>query len=208
MQLRQHFAPFPRPTCKSLNILEKAEHVGLQMPVNLFILKNATDLRRICHVAIQYLSNTMSTTDKQNCPLVEVPNCYDQTLRENLSSLKSTFDDGAFVTVEALLHEVRSLQNNQRVQSRFRRVAGHLQPIIDFLMMYSPALDLMVQFDPNPSVLVWGSVKFILQARAPNSMTTDRILTLWSIGPLEYCPVVQICRVCISQALRHPLNFC
>ena len=97
----------------------------------------------------------------------DILNCYDRTLRDHLSSLRSTFDGSNFATVDGLLQEVRVLESRQHVQSRFCRMASRLQSLTDFLAMYSPVLDLMVQFDPNPSVLVWGSLKCVLQARTP-----------------------------------------
>ena len=46
----------------------------------------------------------------------------------------------------------------------FRRIARYLEPLLDFLMMYSPVLDIIVQCDANPSALVWGSLKALLKA--------------------------------------------
>ena len=98
---------------------------------------------------------------------VEMGDRHDQMLREHLGSLRTSGDAGTFATAEGALLYVQSLERRQHAQSRFRRMAGYLQPLIDFLMIYTPALDIMVQFDPNPSVIVWGALKALLQVGLP-----------------------------------------
>ena len=66
--------------------------------------------------------------------------------------------------LEVALREVQSLEQECLSKSRFRRLTRHLEPLIDFLIMYSPAVDILVQFDANPSAVVWGSLKAIIKA--------------------------------------------
>lgn len=114
----------------------------------------------------------------------------DQVLREHLSSLRELCDGGGSATVQDVLHEVRSLERRQYDRSRFRRIARYLTPLIDFLMMYSPALDIIVQYDVNPSAIVWGSLKSLLQASMhtipPNCQNAD----VSNAGPFERCAIL------------------
>ncbi|KAK0507475.1 hypothetical protein JMJ35_009998 [Cladonia borealis] len=120
----------------------------------------------------------------------KTPDHIDQAIREYLSNLRNSYDGDNTATAEGVLHEVQSLERRQYAQSRFRRIAAYLQPLLGFFMMYSPALDMMVQFDPNPSTIVWGSLK----SSAP--------------GPLERDPILQVRRMRINKTRRHPLYLC
>ena len=73
-------------------------------------------------------------------------------------------DDELIAEVEDVLREVQSLESRQRASSRFRRLIGHLEPLIEFLIMYSPAVDMLVQYDVSPSAVVWGSLKTLIKA--------------------------------------------
>ena len=68
------------------------------------------------------------------------------------------------VAVEEELQKIQSLEQKCLSKSRFRRLTFHLEPLIDFLLMYSPAVDIIVQFDANPSAVIWGSLKAIIKA--------------------------------------------
>ena len=135
-------------------------------------------------------------------------NHNDQALKEHLSCLRELCDDGGgSATVQDVLHEVQSLERWQHDRSRFRRIARYLTPLIDFLMMYSPALDIIVQYDVNPSAIVWGSLKSLLKASMhtipPNCQNAD----VSNAGPFERCAILQIHRACIGQARGHSFNF-
>ena len=88
----------------------------------------------------------------------------DGALEVHLTDLRESYCGDAHTAVEDVLREVQSLEKRQYAQSRFRRLARYLEPLIDFLMMYSPALDIIVQYDANPSAIVWGSLKALLKA--------------------------------------------
>ncbi|KAL9637039.1 MAG: hypothetical protein Q9204_002023 [Flavoplaca sp. TL-2023a] len=64
--------------------------------------------------------------------------------------------------VVQMLRSVQPLEDVKNKKSRFRRLCRKLEPLINFVMMYSPAVDMMVQFDAHPSALIWGSLKAIL----------------------------------------------
>lgn len=66
-------------------------------------------------------------------------------------------------SAQDVLRVVQALEQKSRSRSRFRRLARHLEPVVDFLTMYSPAVDMLVQFDVNPSAVVWGSIKTLIK---------------------------------------------
>ena len=61
------------------------------------------------------------------------------------------------------------MEKQHHTNSRFRRLTRCLEPLVEFLIMYSPAVDMIVQYDVNPSALVWGSLKTIIKI-AQNSI--------------------------------------
>lgn len=69
---------------------------------------------------------------------------------------------GAETEVVQMLADIQILEKRQEQSSRFRQLCCRLEPLVKFLVMYSPAVDIMVQFDVQPSVLIWGSLKAIL----------------------------------------------
>ena len=106
----------------------------------------------------------MEAYSKSRSAAANISDYGKQTLREHLSSLRKSYDCSASTTIEDVLREVQSLERRQYARNRFRRMARYLEPLIDFLMMYSPALDIIVQFDANPSAIIWGSLKALLKA--------------------------------------------
>ena len=123
--------------------------------------------------------------------MAEVSEQRVQPLREHLSILRKSYD-GASATVEDVLREVRSLERRQHSQSRFRRMARYLEPLIDFLMMYSPALDIIVQFDANPSAIIWGSIKALLKASVYSYIAFCARAYDLEIGSLECRTILQV----------------
>lgn len=100
---------------------------------------------------------------------------HGRTLQEHIHSLKSSSPDSAYAQVEDVLREVQSMEKQQYTKSRFRRLARCLEPLVDFLIMYSPAVDIIVQYDVSPSAVVWGSLKVLLKAgrSVPQGITID-----------------------------------
>lgn len=68
--------------------------------------------------------------------------------------------------VAEMLANTRALETRHNQSSRFRHICRRLEPLVKFLVMYSPAVDMMVQFDVHPSALIWGSLKAILNVRS------------------------------------------
>ena len=69
--------------------------------------------------------------------------------------------------VSRMLAEVRTLDQQKSQSSRYRHLCRRLEPLIKFLVMYAPAVDILVQFDSQPSALVWGSLKAVLNVGFP-----------------------------------------
>ena len=86
------------------------------------------------------------------------------SLREFMCNLGTSNTDLTLGRVEDVLQEVQYLERQSHTRSRFRRLAHRLEPVIDFLIMYSPAVDMFVQFDVAPSAIVWGSLKSLIKA--------------------------------------------
>lgn len=88
---------------------------------------------------------------------------HDRALQEHLSNLENSPDGATYAKVEDVLCQVRSLEAQQHARSRLCRLARYLEPLLDFLVMYSPAVDMIVQYDVSPSAVVWGSLKTLIK---------------------------------------------
>ena len=61
--------------------------------------------------------------------------------------------------------EAQSLQTSNVFRSRAHRFIMALDPLVLFLSRYASVVDTMVQYDVNPSTIVWGSLKALLVVR-------------------------------------------
>ena len=52
-----------------------------------------------------------------------------------------------------------------------------MEPLIDFLTRYSPAIGMMVQYEVTPTALIWGSLKALLEVSSKVSMLVVETLT-------------------------------
>ena len=96
-----------------------------------------------------------------------MPDAHGGVLQEHLRTLVTASEGGSYAQVEDVLREVQSLERRQHAKSRFRRLARCLEPLVEFLIMYSPAVDTIVQYDVTPSAVVWGSLKTLIKAGFP-----------------------------------------
>lgn len=90
-------------------------------------------------------------------PVHKLPSCDSD---EPWDRLQQT---GTESEVVQMLADVQSLEKRQEQRSRFRQLCHRLEPLVRFLVTYSPAVDILVQFDVQPSALIWGSLKAILK---------------------------------------------
>ncbi|QSZ32069.1 hypothetical protein DSL72_001638 [Monilinia vaccinii-corymbosi] len=65
------------------------------------------------------------------------------------------------INIDDVWREVRALERHNFASSRYRKVGKTIEPIIDFLTRFSPAVDMMVQGTSTAS-LVWGSLRAVL----------------------------------------------
>ncbi|KAF3909407.1 hypothetical protein AA313_de0201543 [Arthrobotrys entomopaga] len=66
------------------------------------------------------------------------------------------------VTVKDLESEVTRLETHKLMRSKTFRIGKRIQPLVEFLKRHSEAMDTMVQANPFPAALVWGSFKVLL----------------------------------------------
>ncbi|EPS41471.1 hypothetical protein H072_4653 [Dactylellina haptotyla CBS 200.50] len=65
-------------------------------------------------------------------------------------------------TVDDLEEEVRRLEDHKLKKSMSFKIGKKIQPLVDFLRRHTDAVDTMVQANPFPAALVWGSLKVLL----------------------------------------------
>lgn len=69
------------------------------------------------------------------------------------------------VSLLDILVHVRDLDASLASSSKSRSLISRLDPFLRFLDRHAKALDSMVQVYPNPSALIWGVVRVILDVR-------------------------------------------
>ena len=72
------------------------------------------------------------------------------------------------VTLRNVLANVRDLDRAHASSSTSRSLARRIDPFLRFLDRHAKALDSMVQAYPNPSALIWGIVKVMLEVFLPD----------------------------------------
>ena len=75
---------------------------------------------------------------------------------------KSEFTNVSFLDI---LANVRDLEISLASSSKSRSLISRIDPFLRFIDRHAKALDSMVQFYPNPSALIWGIVRVILEVR-------------------------------------------
>lgn len=68
-------------------------------------------------------------------------------------------------TVNDILLDVQYLEKQQAQFSKTRRLSRRIDPFIKFLERYALVVDNIVQFDPQPSALAWGCLRFLIEVR-------------------------------------------
>ncbi|KAK6336222.1 hypothetical protein TWF696_001785 [Orbilia brochopaga] len=67
-----------------------------------------------------------------------------------------------FTTLKDLETEVKHLERKQTGSSTTFKIGQSVDPIVKFLRRHSDAFDTMVQANPYPAALIWGSLKILL----------------------------------------------
>ncbi len=75
---------------------------------------------------------------------------------------KASFSD---LTLNDIFAKLEHLDRVHFSSSKVRRLIARLEPFLYFLDRHAKAIDAMVQVYPNPSALIWGFVRIILEVR-------------------------------------------
>ena len=86
---------------------------------------------------------------------------------ERFCSTVSQAEKAAFsgLTLNDVFARLEHLDRVHFSSSKLRRLIARLEPFLYFLDRHARALDSMVQVYPNPSALIWGLLRVILEVR-------------------------------------------
>ena len=95
----------------------------------------------------------------------QTPLCraFERFSRELNPKEKESFSSA---TLRDVLVNVRELDGAHASSSTTRSLARRIDPFLRFLDRHAKALDSMVQVYPNPSALIWGVVRVILEVNS------------------------------------------
>jgi hypothetical protein len=69
----------------------------------------------------------------------------------------------SLLSATGLSQYISNLQAQHQKKSGIRKTFSFVQPLVEGLMQYTSAVDVMVQADPTVSALVYGGAKLVLQ---------------------------------------------
>ena len=76
------------------------------------------------------------------------------------------------LSAETLSTYITDLEVQHRKKNGIRRALSSAQPLVEGLLQYTSAVDVMIQADPTVSALLYGGAKLILQVRLSDSWCT------------------------------------
>ncbi|PQE22709.1 ankyrin repeat-containing domain protein [Rutstroemia sp. NJR-2017a BVV2] len=122
--------------------------------------------------------------DAPELVLMETP------LHRYIDRLNVTGADYITADIEDVSGELKLLDDHYSSNTSSRLSSRKIAPLVDFLTLYNPAVDIAVQSDPAPSALVWGSLKaLLLTARTTVRCTQIINDTLLDITEILCVPV-------------------
>jgi hypothetical protein len=71
--------------------------------------------------------------------------------------------DQSLVSAKQLSNYITELEAQHRKKSGIRRVFASAQPLVEGLIQYTAAVDVMIQADPTVSAFIYGGAKLVLQ---------------------------------------------
>jgi hypothetical protein len=71
--------------------------------------------------------------------------------------------DESLASAVQLSKYIDELEGQHRKKSGVRRALKFAQPLVEGLMQYTTAIDVMIQADPTVSALIYGGAKLVLQ---------------------------------------------
>ena len=113
-------------------------------------------------LASHSISNVGHSLISGGDPLSPLSRAYEKFHSTFGEAEKASFTDLTFNDVFATLEHLDQVHFSM---SKTRRLFARLKPFLSFLDRHSKALDSMVQAHPNPSALVWGFLRVILEVR-------------------------------------------
>jgi hypothetical protein len=66
-------------------------------------------------------------------------------------------------TVQEVLEQINALEKSHSRHSKARKLNHQIEPFVQFVIRYTPIVDTIVQGNTNPSALIWGVLKAILE---------------------------------------------
>lgn len=87
----------------------------------------------------------------------------DTLLQKYVDKLQSTGSCCLEANVEDVMKEIELLDNYYPSNNSSQCLSRRISPLIDFLTICGPAVDMMIQCYPAPSALVWNATKALLE---------------------------------------------
>ncbi|TEY57649.1 hypothetical protein BOTCAL_0210g00100 [Botryotinia calthae] len=109
-------------------------------------------------------------------------------LQNYVDKLQSADSYSLGANVEDLMKEIELLENCYPSNNNSQCLSHKISPLIDFLTMCGPAVDMMIQSYPVPSALVWSATKALLEI----GRTSNRYYQLVSRIILKITNIVDI----------------
>jgi hypothetical protein len=101
-------------------------------------------------------------------------------LHRYIDRLNVTGADYITSDIEDVSGELKLLDDHYSSNTNSRLSSRKIAPLVDFLTLYNPAVDIAVQSDPAPSALVWGSLKALLLVRTFYSSSIIIVLLIFN----------------------------
>lgn len=107
------------------------------------------------------VQNALQQNESERSPLCRAFALFSQSIDPKE---KAEF---ANITILDVLVNVRDLDASHASSSTSRSLARRIDPFLCFLDRHARALDSMVQVYPNPSALIWGMLRVVLEVGDP-----------------------------------------
>ena len=91
---------------------------------------------------------------------------FKEALISNLAQAEISEDERSYLettTKEDLIQQLNTADKAHQKQSIARSVSKRLGPLVDCILQYAGALDVMSSVDALPVSVIWGAVKIVLQ---------------------------------------------
>ena len=93
---------------------------------------------------------------------------YRNALAKWLAEANISNDERSYLektTKEDIIQDLRAADEAYRKSSMARSASKRMSPMVDCILQYANALDVMSNANPLPVSLIWGSMRIVLQVR-------------------------------------------